>query len=201
MASNRTPCTDQEDLISLAEVETWDTEALKDYCRRRGYKVSGSRKELTSRVYFLYNNDIHEEPGAKEQEASRRKDYQILVNVKYPATDPNKLKRWIDEKQGMKHWPPISFMDIHWFLKSHGSAGLSREDLTAYKEGKAFSYFSCDWLKEVYFSPINPNHSCCYLKAACTPSQRINDEPHNLWIKVVKDSGEIVSAFCSCVAG
>ena len=105
----------QNDLISHDEVLTWSVEALKDYCRKRGYKVSGSKNELAARVYFLYNNNTAEEPGAKEQEASRKKDYKSLVNVKFASPDPFSLKKWINEKDGIKHWPSITYIDIHWF--------------------------------------------------------------------------------------
>lgn len=190
-----------ENIISHEELETWSVEALKDYCRKRGYKVTGAKKELVSTVFFLYNNRIEEQPGAKQQEASRKKDYRTLVNIKHSAPDPHVLKRWTDEKTGIKLWPPITIVDIHWFMQCNGSTGLTTDALTAYKQGKAFGYFSCDWLKEIFYTPISKSHACCFLKADCTPSNRINDLPHKLWVKAIKSSGEIVSAYCSCMAG
>ena len=41
------------DLITLEEVKIWTVEALKDFCRKRGFKVSGSKEELAARVYCL----------------------------------------------------------------------------------------------------------------------------------------------------
>ena len=190
-----------EDKISHAEVETWSMDSLAEYCRRRGFKCTGTKKELVSRVYVLYNSNIQEELGIREQETSRKKDYKSLVNKVHSATDPNNLKKWIGEKDGLKLWPPVSCIDIHWFLSQHDSVGLNKEDLTAYKTGKAYSYFECDWLQEVFYSPINKTHKCCFLKAKCTPSQRISHKPHDVWIKVLKESGEVISAYCSCVAG
>lgn len=191
----------QEDIISHDVVETWNVDALKDYCRRRGYKVTGSKKELVSRVYFLYNSRISEEPGAKQREASRKKDYKELVNASCLAPDPNTLKKWTDEKSGIKLWPPITYIDIHMFFKKNGGLGLSKEELTAYKTGKAYSYFSCDWLKEVFYTAINKHHKCCFLKAECVPSDRINNPPHLLWVKIFKESGDVASAYCTCMAG
>jgi hypothetical protein len=191
----------QEDIISHEEVEMWSVDALKDYCKRRGYKVTGSKKELVSRVYFLYNNNVAEEPSAREQHISIKNDYKSLVNQTYKAPDPYNLKKWTDERKGLKEWPPVSYIDIHWFMKRNGGVGLTREALTAYKNGKAFSYFSCDWLQEVFYTPITTTHACCFLKANCMPSNRLNDVPHSLWVKIVKHTGEIVSAYCSCVAG
>lgn len=192
---------DTNDLITHEEVEMWSLEALKDYCRRRGYKVTGSKKELVSRVYFLYNNETPEQPGAKEKEVTMKKDYRSLFKMRGEAPDPFKITSWIDEKEGIKNWPPVSYVDIHWHMCKNNSVGLSKEAMTAYKTGKAFSYFSCEWLKEVYYSPISRKHECCFLKTICVPSNRVSDIPHSLWVKLMKKTGEVVSAYCSCVAG
>lgn len=191
----------EEDRISHETVETWGVEELKEYCRRRGYKCSGSKKELVARVYVLYNSNIQEIAGVREEEVSRKRDYKALLNKGKPSTDPHLLKKWIGELEGLKLWPPVSYLDIHWFLQQNGEVGMSREGLTAYKTGKAYSYFKCDWLKEVYYSPINKSHTCCYLKADCLPSNRLGNPPHNVWVKIEKTSGEIVAGYCSCVAG
>ena len=191
----------EEDLISLAEVKTWDTEALKDFCRKRGYKVSGTRDELSARVYFLYNNKVPEEPGAKEKEASQKADYKALLRAG-PAvtTDPAKFSKWIGEKEGMNKWPPISYVDITQFVTSKGCRFASAT-LESYKTGKGFAYFYNDWLQEVFYHHINKDSPVCYLKTVCTPSNRLSDDPHSLWIKVNKKTGTIYSAYCTCVAG
>jgi hypothetical protein len=61
-----------DDLMTHTEVETWSTEALKAYCRKRELKCRGSRKELVSRVYTLYNAEVPEVPAAKEQGLSKK---------------------------------------------------------------------------------------------------------------------------------
>ena len=48
MAASFRPASDisdivDSDLITLDEVRTWTVDALKDYCRKRGFKVSGSK--------------------------------------------------------------------------------------------------------------------------------------------------------------
>ena len=188
------------DLISLTEVETWHTDALKDYCRRRGFKCSGNRRELCSRVYTLYNAKIQEIPDLREQEISKKQDYMTLFRIGCPAPDPNKLKSWLGEDDAMTKWPPISYFEIHKFITKLGHS-LSDNALTSYKTGKAYSYFFNDWLQEVFYHAINKDHRACFLKAKCTPSNRLNDEPHSVWIKTDKKTGEVLSAYCSCVAG
>ena len=190
----------EDDLISLEHVETWDSDALKEYCQRRGYKVSGTRRELCSRVYFLYNQNAPELENVAAVEASKKRNYADLHNFGSTATDPFKLKAWGNEQEGMSKRPPISIVDIVIFVEKFGHS-LSSEALTSYKTGKAYAYFFNDWIQEVFYHPINKTQHSCFLKANCTPSNRLGNEPHKLWVNVVKKTGEIQSAYCSCVAG
>ena len=40
---------------------------------------------------------------------------------------------------------------------------LGKRLLSDYKEGKAFSYFDSQWLKEVFYHPISDTHELCFL--------------------------------------
>lgn len=204
MASSvlRTDYNDQEpsNQVSIEDFEMWSLDALKDYCRKRCFKVSGSKKELVARVYVLCSSNVPEQPSARDEEASNKRDYKTLHMAAIPAPDPHKLQKWVGEKDGIRCWPPITYVDIDVYMRKHGSVGLTTEGLTAYKTGKAYSYYACDWLKEVLYHPITKKHECAYLKADCTPSNRLNNSPHSLWVKV-KKTGEVVSAYCSCMAG
>ena len=53
--------------ISLKEMQTRSTEALKDYCQRRPCNISGTTLELCARICYLYNNSVPEEPSLKEE--------------------------------------------------------------------------------------------------------------------------------------
>lgn len=68
------------DLISLEEVKLWSINALKEYCRRRGYKVTGTKEELCARVYFLYNNQTPENPTAAEELENCKQDYKAIYS-------------------------------------------------------------------------------------------------------------------------
>ncbi len=49
------------------------------------------------------------------------------------------------------------------------------------------------------FEPSNSNFSI--LKAKINPSQKAPDQNHEAWVIVAKDSGEIKTAHCICMAG
>lgn len=191
----------ENDLITLDEVKLWKLDALKDYCKKRGYKVTGTREELCARVYFLYNKETPEDPTAAQVERAQKHDYKKLYSEGPGAiSNPDRLKKWIPEKDSMKHWPPISYIDICSFVQRHGCS-LSKEVMTSYKTGKAYSLFYNSYIQDISYHEINKGHPCCFLKSDCKHSNRVNDPPHNIWIKIEKESGNICSAYCTCVAG
>ena len=111
---------------------------------------------------------------------------------------------WIKEEQGRNIWPPTMYCDIcKYFYSLSRSINLSitSKALNAYKEGKAFSYFDCGWLKEILYHPINGDSRYCFLKALCSPSQHIGNVPHKIWVMIIKKTGEVQSAYCTCFAG
>jgi hypothetical protein len=90
---------------------------------------------------------------------------------------------WIDEHDhGMQLWPPIFLTDIMQFLLAHGDVALTNVMLKDYKVGKAYEYFSSGWLQEGYFlkTKSNNNNNLCILRTKCSPSQTLDDDPHNV---------------------
>jgi hypothetical protein len=116
-----------------------------------------------------------------------------------PITD---LKTgWHGEKDGMELWPPCMYVDIASYLVDITERALRDRLMTDYKEGKAYSYFDSKWLKEVFYHPISTDSQYCFVKAECTPSQRVASAAHSAWICLVKENGKIHSAYCTCFAG
>ncbi|CAC5399902.1 unnamed protein product [Mytilus coruscus] len=108
---------------------------------------------------------------------------------------------WITESKGVSMWPPTMYYDIATFLQKKEDKSLSDRLMKDYKEGKAYSYFTSGWLKEVCYHHIDNNSPYCFLKAECTASQRLNDVPHTTWVLLEKVSGEIQTAYFTCFAG
>ena len=73
--------------------------------------------------------------------------------------------------------------------------------LKAYKVAQ-FWIFLSGWLQETYFLKTKSNNKhLCILKTKCSPSQTLDDEPHNVYILHQKDDGLTEGAYCSCTAG
>lgn len=122
--------------------------------------------------------------------------------------DPFKITDgWIGERdEGMKYWPPISIADIVDHFREQKSD--SDKLLSAYKAGKAFDYYKTEWLKGLFYNSLNHFVSSypgldkyCVLKAKCTPSQRLNDPYHDMWMTIKKETGKATCAYCNCAAG
>ena len=66
---------------------------------------------------------------------------------------------WIGEEEGMEKWPPIFQIQIAEFiLTADQGCDLGKRLLSSYREGKAFSYFDSQWLREVFFHTISDSH-------------------------------------------
>ena len=104
---------------------------------------------------------------------TEKKQYQSLLNVNgEQLPDPfTELKdNWIGEEKGVEKWPPILQMQIAEFiLTAEQGSDLGKRLLSDYKEGKAFSYFDSQWLKEVFYHPISDTRELCFLKSQSTP--------------------------------
>ena len=123
----------------------------------------------------------------------------IVGGIQIP--DPLRLTQgWLSEEDGVRFWPVTLYADIFNFLAFHPNE-LASIDLSDYKTSKVYRYFSQGWLTPLQFHNINADNKLCLLRGTCGPSQRINDVPHKLWLCLNKESGKIITAHCTCMAG
>jgi len=195
-----------EDNLTLDSVETWTVAALKEYVKKRGLPVSGTKKVLAARAYVAWELQLPVLPTPEQVAEEKRLHMERLL--KTPEGDqphPDSLTDgWLDEDQGMSLWPPTMIQDIAVFLDRHSPArerSFTERLLSDYKEQKAFSYFASNFIIELMYHPITKESSYCYLKAKVSPSQRVTSNPHVTWILIHKHSGSIESACCNCFAG
>ena len=184
--------------------------SLKDYLARHGISRTGKKRELAALAFSCHVMKKPEtEVYARDIQQSFR-DYQDILKVGDSITIPDPFKitdGWIGEgDEGMKHWPPVSIADIVIHLKEQNAN--SDKILSEYKAGKAYDYFKSEWLKEIFYNSLNNFVSeypkvdkYCVLKAKCTPSQRISDAYHDVWVTLEKETGKVICAFCNCAAG
>ena len=87
-----------------------------------------------------------------------------LKTETHVVPDPFFLKSgWIEKSiPGMKKWPSLYYMDITKYVKDN-----SLSDCLLYRlyceYNEAFRYFSCDFVKEIYFHDISDTCPYCFL--------------------------------------
>ena len=104
-------------------------------------------------------------------------------------------------------WPQLYLTDFTPFYGDVlGKKNIVQRTECKYKQGKAYRYFTDNFISEVFYNNISDESKYCYLKIKCLPSQRVSSKPHDVWALVKKDfkyevCGAILSACCACTAG
>ena len=152
-------------------------------------------------AYTAYRTSAPVQPTAMEKLALAQEEYKkklVLQNGK-AIQDPLTIKTgWKNEAEAINKWPSVSHGDIVLYL--NGKIGVSAKDtLNAYKEGKAYSYFQSQFVKEIFFMEIDS--TTCILKTSVTRSTSMNEVPHRVWACMSYPEGNILSAYCTCTAG
>ena len=198
-------------MSSYDDFSRWGVSNLKKYLRDRGLKTSGKKIELVALAFSASQLGVTSKPSVATDNVKNSEDYASLLvtTTKDLLPDPiAELKHgWIGEQNGLSQWPPCMYFDIAQYLMSQedlidgAEETLKRQLMTDYKEGKAYSYFDSKWLGEIFYHPINEQNKYCFLKAQCTPSQKVHNPPHTAWVCLEKRSGTIQKAYCTCFAG
>ncbi|KAL5021765.1 hypothetical protein ScPMuIL_000920 [Solemya velum] len=196
------------DGVSFETFRLWSTAALKAYLALRKKSTTGTFDELVARAFCAWEEKVPVDVCAEHAERQLLEDYKKKLRFEGEILpDPFSLHSgWLTEKDGITKWPSVYFVDISNYLQTKNPQELVSRLMNEYKEGKAYRYFTCDWVKEVHFHPIRDNSLFCVLKADVCPSQKINNKPYQIWAIIKKDrdeapGGYIVSAYCNCTAG
>ena len=162
---------------------------------------------LFPRAYGVYCDKVDADPELEHKERSVLEDYSSkLVVDDTVVPDPLTLKvNWKGEAIGITSWPSVYYSDIASFMGLTQSDFIKRME-SEYKQGKAYRYYKCDFVREIFFNHISEDSPYCILKCKVVPSQRVNNKPYDVWSVVKKDKiqepgGEIFSAYCTCTAG
>ena len=190
--------------ITLDEFMLWKVDALREYLTRRGLSKDGNKNELAALCYSANVMKLQIVPTSSEIIKQNADDYKKLLHFQNSQTipDPRKLyENWLDEKNGISQWPPVYISDIIQYLTERDNPTTLRTVLQDYKIGKAYEYFYNGFLEEIFLHAINNQSPYCILRAKCTPSQKMKDEQHDVLVCVCKESGKIMSSYCTCTAG
>ena len=110
--------------------------------------------------------------------------------------DPFKIPHGWQTEEGMVFSPIILYPDIFNDLVFYPSE-LGSNDLSDYKNCKAYSYYMSGWLQPLMHHNLTGSKFCIF-KGECRHSQSINN--HKFWL-IVEKTGNIRACQCTCMAG
>ena len=194
--------------LTLDDFKTWTTVNLKAFLHLRGKNSEGGHESLAAKAFSVWCDKVPVNPELEHNEKCIWEEYKakLVINKDIVIPDPLTLKSgWIGEVKGIQNWPSSFYTDIANLLS------LTQPDFnkcleSEYRQGKAYRYFSCEFVREIYINELNKETPVCILKCKVIPSQRINSRPYDVWAVVQKNKpnepgGYIHSAYCTCTAG
>ena len=160
------------------------------------------------RAFVSYSENINVDPNLEEQERNLSNEYQEKLKIKNEIVpDPLSIKQgWLGENSGIPKWPSIFYNNIANYLSILGKEFITQLE-REYKLGKAYRYYTCKFLREVFYHKISDSSDYCILKCRVIPSHNTSMTPYFTWVICTKDKGDddpggiIHSAYCTCIAG
>ena len=71
------------------------------------------------------------------------------------------------------------------------------------KDQKAYSYWMSGFVDTVFVAKCPSNNKLIFLKGKVSPSQRLNEDSHEVWVCIENSNTDcrIVTSWCTCTAG
>ena len=94
------------------------------------------------------------------------------------STDPKVIgdKEWIDD---VTKWPDIDDGKLFGYILQ---VKAITDYIGVYKDQKAYSYWMSSFVGTVWYSICPTDNNMCFIKADVSPSQRIHDDAHHVWV-------------------
>jgi len=172
-----------DQLYTLVVLMSFDVgkSRISEFLTMRDLTKSGTKEELAALCFFGMQVELAFGAITRwcfEGQQEMLQHFERVWNYR-PPSDLFWLAWWTWSWYAV--WPPNFLTDITQFLLAHGDVALTNDMLKDYKVGKAYEYFSSGWLQEGYFLKAKSNNNnLCILRTKCSPSQTLDDDPHNV---------------------
>ena len=95
----------------------------------------------------------------------------------------------------MKQWPEVDDGKLFSYILK--TKAVDEEYSGKYEDQEAYSYWMSGFVDTVLFT------KCVFLKGCVSPSQKVRDDPHKVWVCLegTKSDCKIVTSWCTCTAG
>ena len=173
-----------EDFLGLSTGELWF------YLKQRALTCQGNHVDLAARVLVAFEQNLPRKETAEILLFTLQREHSNILKSCGVTEDPLEMEGTVFK------WPKIYIGQIYSYILENKA--FSTDSIAEYKVRKAFSFFKSGFVHKVHVKTINAED--VLLKAAVTPSQRIRDESHKVWV-LIKLSGKVVCGYCTCTAG
>ena len=164
---------------------------LKEYLRQRDLNLSGTKNELCEKVFYAHKLAVPKSLGAQDEERIKKQtsEQKLMVeNGLITLPSPENLKQgW---QSGSASLPDTTDKEVDSYLQDAPKAILKGKSLESSRH-----------VFNVECNTISPNLKYCFVRGKCVPQERTHNKPYEPWICLHKESGEVVTAECNCVAG
>ena len=166
---------------------------LKDYLSLRGLSTTGRKVELVARAFSAFEMKLPVQVSQEQHLASLQREFQDRLR-KYDLSDPKSSDTtWVDD---MTKWPPVDLGKIFAYILSNKE--FDSDYIGKYKNEKAYSYWKSNFVGTILYADNKDGK--CVLQCKVTPSQRIREDPREVWVALKKD-GTVLCGWCTCIAG
>ena len=189
-----------EEVLQYEDFLSWTFSSLKDFLSLGGLKQTGRKPELVARAFGAYELKAPVKFSQEQIYKEIKEEYSQRLTSNGIKTDPNTIPHdaWIDD---VKAWPEVD--DGKLFSYILRTKAVEVENIGKYKDQKAYSDWMNGFVDTVLFTkcPIDCKH--VFLKGCVSPSQKIRDDPHNVWVCLedTKKNCKILTSWCTCTAG
>lgn len=191
--------------VSIFDPEHVKVIELRDYLRKHGLPVSGSKRELVERVkgsLEIGRIPLQELRTCDENFAKRRNLDKLRTpfGERLPSADALK-SGWSSDIQLI---PSITKEDLYNYLVLNDSRTFDNKPVNARKQLNAKVFYTDGHIHSVQYHDIDTNISHCYVRAECIKSVPVvNDKKKDyvVWVCLSKVTGRVHAADCTCDAG
>jgi hypothetical protein len=186
-------------------IEKMTVAELKSFLRRRGQPVCGKKHELVARSHgcVLLNIPIGGEKREGEGKILGRLYMPLQTASGETLPDPSGLDGWTN-LMDLQEFPPVQEKDMINYLL-HSRAMDSKQMAADRALPKAKVMADEGHLLCLEWHHVSAESEYAFVRAQSLPSlpsKDANQTPaHKMWICLIKASGHIHSAYCSCTAG
>ena len=189
-----------EEVLEYADFLNLTVSSLKDFLALRGLNVTGKKADLVARAFGAYELNVPKKFSQQQIYSNLKHEYNSRLSRHGIVTYPNSLlaEAWRDS---IHEWPEI--VDGKLFSYILRVKAVDVVYIGVYKDQKAYSYWMSGFVDTVYLAKCPVNNELTFLKGNVCPSQRIRDDPHEVWICIEgpKTDCRIVMSWCTFIAG